>query len=107
MRFSHVKIELDKVAHNKQNDILPNELNMRQFKSLLRHRLQTKRFIVHQSSSDADKSTVNALLHLLLVQMFVQLLQMILTFLFLKIFILYCIKTQQIRTEHCKFEKCN
>ena len=47
MTFPYVKIELDMVAHNKQNDFLSNELNKSQFISLLRNRLQTKGFIVH------------------------------------------------------------
>ena len=47
MIFPYVKIELDMVAHNKQNDFLSNELNKSQFISLLRNRLQTKGFIVH------------------------------------------------------------
>ena len=54
MTFPYVKIELDMVAHNKQNDFLSNELNKSQFISLLGNWLQTKGFIVHQRSNDAD-----------------------------------------------------
>ena len=49
MRFPYVKIELDMVAHNKQNDVSSNKLNKSQFISLLGNRLQTKGFIVHQA----------------------------------------------------------
>ena len=52
--FPYVKIELDMIAHNKQNDFLSNELNKSEFISLLGNRLQTKGVIVHQSSNDAD-----------------------------------------------------
>ena len=41
------------VAHNKQNDFLSNKLNKSQFISVLGNCLQTKGFIVHQSSDDA------------------------------------------------------
>ena len=54
--FPYVKIELDMIAHNKQNDFLSNELNKSEFISLLGNRLQTKGFIVPQSSNDADIS---------------------------------------------------
>ena len=54
MTFPYVTIELDMVAHNEQNDFLSNELNKSQFISLLGNRFQTKDFIFHQSSNDAD-----------------------------------------------------
>ena len=52
--FPCVKIELDMVAHNKQNAFLSNKLNKSQFISLFGNRRQTKGFIVHQSSNDAE-----------------------------------------------------
>ena len=54
MTCPYVKIELNMVAHNKHNDFLSNELNKSQFISLLGNWLQTKGFIVHQRSNDAD-----------------------------------------------------
>ena len=91
---------------------MPNELNKSQFISLLGNRLQTKGFIVLQSSNDANELIVKCAVEInftgnacaviaddtdLLVQP-----RMI------DIFLLdYCIKTQQIRTENSKFEKCN
>ena len=64
MAFPYVKIELDMVAHNKQNDFLSNKLNKTQFISLLGNRLQTKGFIVHQSSNDADALIVKCAIEL-------------------------------------------
>ena len=66
MAFPYVKIELDMVAHNKQNDLLSNKLNKNQFISLLGNRLQTKGFIVHQSSNDADTIIVKCAIELVL-----------------------------------------
>ena len=54
MVFPYVKIELDMVAHNKQNDFASNKLNKSHFISVFGNCLQTKGFIVHQSSNDAD-----------------------------------------------------
>ena len=54
MTFPHVAIELEMVSDNKQNDFSSNEINKGQFISLLGNRFQTKAFVVHQSSNDAD-----------------------------------------------------
>ena len=66
MVFPYVKDELDMVAHNKQNDFLSNKLNKSQFITLLGNRLQTKGFIVHQSSNDADTLIVKCAIELAL-----------------------------------------
>ena len=66
MAFPYVKIELDMVAHNKQNDFSSNKLNKSQFISLLGNCLQTKGFIVHQSSNDADTLIVKCAIELAL-----------------------------------------
>ena len=66
MAFPYVKFELDLVAHNKKNDFLFNKLNKSQFISLLGNRLQTKGFIVHQSSNDADTLIVKCAIELAL-----------------------------------------
>ena len=66
MTFPYVKIELDVVAHNKQNDFLSNRFNNSQFISILGNRLQTKGFIVHQSSNDADTLIVKCAIELAL-----------------------------------------
>ena len=66
MAFPYVKIELDMVAHNKQNDFLSNRFNNSQFISILGNRLQTKGFIVHQSSNDADTLIVKCAIELAL-----------------------------------------
>ena len=66
MAFPYVKIELDMVAHNKQNDFLSNKLNKSQFISVLGNCLQTKGFIFHQSSNDADTLIVKCAIELAL-----------------------------------------
>ena len=66
MAFTYVKIELVVVVHNKQNAFLSNELNKSQFMSLLGNHLQTKGFIVHHSSNNADTLIIKCAIKLAL-----------------------------------------
>ena len=117
MAFPYVKIALDMVPHNKQNDFLLNKLSKSQFISILGNCLQTKDYIVHQSSNDADTLIVKCAIELALAGNVCTVIVddtnilVLLMYYFqphmADLFILYCIKTQQIRTKNCKFEKRN
>ena len=117
MTFPYIKNRLDMVAH-KQNDFLSNELNKSQFISIFGNRLQTKGFIVHQSSIDADILIVKCATELALAGNACTIIGddtdilLLLMYYFhtpmADIFLLsVCIKTQQIRSEDCLFEKRN
>ena len=68
MTFPYIKSELNMVAHNKKWFFFLNELNKSQHISLLGNCLQTKGFIVHKSSKDADTLILNVLLNWFLLE---------------------------------------